>query len=104
MNNFENQIRAVRLGPPSANLNRRVEELFVSAVKSRPAVHRRLWWMLLPVVGALAASFVITSRRQPPPLVQSAVYQIEAKGLMRDWLLTPPAESLTPPAMIVTVQ
>lgn len=104
-NNLEEHLRALRLDQPSKQLDHRMEELFKAIRPVRPAAHRRLWWVGLPVAGAIAASFLITSRRLPPPLlVQPSVYQIEAKGLMREWLLAPPAESQTPPAMIVTVQ
>lgn len=105
MNDLETKLPGFPLDPPSHQLDRRMEELFAAVTSGRPAARRsRWWWLALPAVGTIAASFFLMSRpRIAPPQIEPVLYQIEAQGLMRDWLLNPPPESLTAPKMIVSV-
>ncbi len=102
---LEKRLRDIHLAPPSADLERRIKELFVAGTSDRPAARRiRWWWLALPAAGTIVASIFLMSRPNlAPPPIQPVIYQIEAKGLMREWLLTPPPESLAPPKMIVSV-
>jgi len=100
MKDLEDHLRAARLTRPSPQLDHRMDILFASEAPGS-AVPRRIrwWWLALPAAG-VAAAFVFLPSRHPPPLV----FQLEPQGLLRESLLAPPAESQTPPAMIVTVQ
>jgi hypothetical protein len=106
MNDFEKQLRAVHLDPPSAQLDCRMEQLLAlgvtAPIASRPS---RWWWLALPAAGVAAAFFLLPSRHPSPlPSASPLVYQLEPQGLLRESLLASPAESQTPPAMIITVQ
>jgi len=103
---LEKLLGSVRLAPPSAELDRRMEELLASDTQARLATSRSLWWWLaLPVVGTIAASLLLMSWHPVAPRPLPAVLcQIEAKGLMREWLLNPPSASRLPPKMTVSVQ
>jgi len=106
MKDLEDHLRAARLTRPSPQLDHRMEMLFASGALEPAASRRnRWWWLALPAAG-VAAAFVLLPSRHPPPLPPAPplVYQLEPQGLLRESLLAPPAESQTPPAMIVTVQ
>jgi hypothetical protein len=94
------------LAPPSAGLDRRMNELWAAGATGQPAARRsRWWWLALPAAGTIAASLFLLSRQTIASApIQPVLYQIEAKGQMREWLLNPASESLPPPKMIVSVQ
>lgn len=103
---LEQRLQGIRPAPPSAELDRRMDAIFATAVTSEKTTVFP-WWVALPAAGVVAAGILFW--RQPEPLARPQplapiVYRIEPEGLMREWLLTPPAGSQTAPAMIVTVQ
>ena len=100
---FEKQLRTVRLAVPSLELDRRIEAVL------GPARRARHWWWLcaLPAAGAAAALALIFQRPSPVPVAvrdQPLVFKIQPSGLMRDLLLTPPARWQTPPVLVVSVR
>ena len=100
---FEERLRTFRRAPPSAELDQRMESVFLAA---RPP-SRRWWLATLPAAAAAVALMLVFSHSSSPPVATSGspvIYQIEPSGLMREWLLTPPARAQTPPAMVVTMQ
>lgn len=95
---LEKNLRTPRLAPPSVDLDRRMEKLLAA----RPRARRGWWFATLATAGVAAALFVLLSPA-PVPAPRPVVYEIEAQGPLRKWLLTPPPESRPPPTMIVTV-
>ncbi len=102
MNDFEQNLRNMRLAAPSAAFDRRIDETLTTAPapwhSSRPATP---WWLLAVAACAVAAVFLLVSpwpRSSSPELV---VYRIEAKGRLRQLLLEVPAGAdLQPPLTI----
>jgi hypothetical protein len=105
MNDLENDLRSLRLAQPSRQLDGRIETLLTRGSRVPDVTRRsRLWWLALPAAGTMAASLFLLFRHEPAtPSVQPAVCEIEARGLMREWLVTPPSGSRPPPKMIVSV-
>jgi hypothetical protein len=110
MNDLEKYLRVFRLAPPSADLDRRMQDTFKLATGAVSSAHQaRGWWWLatLPAAGAAAALLLLLLRPSPPPAappVRPLVYQIEPHGLMRELLLTPPARLQAPPVLVVSVR
>ena len=102
---LEKNLCRFRLVRPPHPFDRRMEELFAASTTSSPSAHRNRWkWLALPAAAAIAACGIIISRRAvSPPPIQPVFYEIEATGVMREWLLSPPRDSLTAPKVIVTV-
>ncbi|MBI2498035.1 MAG: hypothetical protein HYV75_09055 [Opitutae bacterium] len=97
---FETQLRRVRLAAPSADLDRRMDSLLAPTRQTS-----RRWWLGATAATGLAAAilFLLSPLARSPAPTQPVVYQIEAQGLMREWLVPPFPKSQTPPAVIVTV-
>ncbi|HWA86581.1 MAG TPA: hypothetical protein VG710_10190 [Opitutus sp.] len=92
MNELEQRLKNARLAPPSAALERRIEDAFANARRRRRAARQgALWWWTaaLATAGGMAALLVVSARRSFPAPV-AAVYQIEAEGRLREMLLNPP--------------
>jgi hypothetical protein len=100
---FEERLRTVRRAPPSAELDQRMERAFLPPRQS----NRRWWLAALPAAAAAVALVLVFSHSSSRRVATSGspvIYQIEPSGLMREWLLTPPARAQTPPPMVVTMQ
>ncbi len=104
MNDPEKHLRDLRLAPPSADLDRRMDDAFAAAADANPIWRRRWWWLTALPLGT-AATFLFLLLRpvpEPPPSpARAVVYEIEPQGLMRDLLLTPPTRLRAPPKLSV---
>ena len=105
--NLEQQLRAARRVEPSRELDRRMDELFAAPpVRART---RRWWALLLPAAGVAAAFALIRFSPKteivpvPPAAPDRIVYQVEARGLMRE-MLVPSAHPPALPALEATVR
>lgn len=85
---LEHRLRSLRLARPSAELDRRMDDLFASAANAPTA--RPGWWFALmaPLAGVAAALAVFTMQAQrPAPVPAPLVCRIEPAGLMREMLV-----------------
>jgi hypothetical protein len=93
---LEQRLHALRLARPSAELDRRMDELF--AATEAPLPRKVGWWFVLtaPLAGVAAALTVFTIQAQRPASVPTPIiWQIEPKGLMRE-MLVPAARAPLP--------
>lgn len=84
----EQRLRALRLARPSAELDRRMDDLFAAATNA--PVARPGWWFALmaPLAGVAAALAIFTMQAQrPAPVPPPLVCRIEPAGLMREMLV-----------------
>jgi hypothetical protein len=107
MDHFEEHLRTFRLAPPSAELDRLMDNAFERTADPGSAAPSwlRWWWLVLPVTGAVAAALLLTVRpRLAPAPPGPVVYQIEAQGRMREWLLAAPIKAQAPPVVLVSIR
>lgn len=101
---LEQRLRALRLARPSAELDRRMDEVFRQAALSEVSMPRHWWWLAAPAAGVVAASLALIMK---PPAVpappQPVVYHVEAPDVMREWLAPASIESRPPPVVIVSL-
>lgn len=100
---LEQRLRALRLARPSAELDRRMDDLLAGAANVPTA--RPGWWFALmaPLAGVAAALAIFTMQAQrPAPVPAPLVCRIEPAGLMREMLV--PAMRSALPAFEATVQ
>lgn len=84
----EQRLRTLRLARPSAELDRRMDDLFSAAAHAPTA--RPGWWFVLmaPLAGVAAALAIFTVQAQrPAPVPAPLVCRIEPAGLMREMLV-----------------
>jgi hypothetical protein len=101
MNELEQDLRAMRLAAPSAELDRRLMDAFAAAGRTRrPALKATPWWWLAAVTTAGAVAALLLA--WPSSAASSpVVYRIEAQGRMRALLLEPPAGRERPPRFVL---
>ncbi|HEY8994051.1 MAG TPA: hypothetical protein VIM71_05280 [Lacunisphaera sp.] len=101
---LEQRLRALRLTRPSAELDRRMDDIFRQASVSDASMPRHWWWLAALAAGAVAASLVlIMNPTVVPAPPEPVVYHIEAPDVMREWLAPTSIESRPPPVVIVSV-
>ncbi len=103
MNDLEQELSALPLAAPSADLDRRLRDAFAVAARTpKPARTATLWWWLATAtVAGAATAMLLLSLRPPPPSAPQIVYRIEAQGRMRQLLLAPPASRARSPRLVV---
>lgn len=103
MNDLEHELGAMPLAGPSADLDRRLNDAFAAAARTRNSARwATLWWGLAAAtVAGAAVALLLLAPRSPPPPASPSVYRIEAEGRLRQLLLAPPASRALPPRFVV---
>ena len=105
MDELEQRLRSMRLAAPSADLDRHMDDVFLTARRIRNGSRKAVfcWWLAaVTAAGGTAALFLMAPRRSPPA-PHAIVYQVEAQGRMRQMLLNPAASRDEPPRFIIHV-
>ncbi len=105
---FEQKLRAARVAPPPADFDRRMDTLFAAPP---PRAHADWWWAVSALSAAGLAAALALGYLAPrpkvtppaPPMPGPVVYQVEARGLMRE-LLAPSARTSAPPVLTSSVR
>jgi len=109
MNDPEQLLRAARLAPPSAALDRRLREAFANVAPAQPARRPTKPWRWIGALAAtgIAATLALVAMRPtrlPAPVsAAQTLCNIEPQGSMRQLLLEPRAGQRTPPRFAVNV-
>lgn len=91
MDELELKLKRARLTVPSGELDRRIGDEIAAASRRRKTSRKTTfwWWMAaLATAGSMTALLIVSGSR-PVPDPETAVIRIEAKGRMRELLVTP---------------
>lgn len=105
MNELEQRLKSMRLAAPSAELDRRMDDAFLAAGRTRKKPRKTVfWWWLaaLTAIGSVTALLLVSPDRSPLA-PKSVVYRIEAQGCMRQMLLDPAENQSRLPPFVVYI-
>ena len=91
MDELEHRLKEACLPEPSAELERRMSDVFAAARERQDRSRNTLrWWWMAALTGAtVAAALVAVSPRRSLPKAEVMVHEVEAHGRMREMLLNP---------------
>lgn len=104
MNELEENLQAMRLSAPSADLDRRIDDAFTAVARNRHLSRKKMIWLWLPALGAcgVAAALFLVWTQSSRPSSKQITYRIEAQGRMRLLLLNPPSSANPAPRFVIT--